>query len=92
MANLADLITSSLLRLIPSRGLTKPNGKVFPTRIRDAELRFLNGVAVQSITIDTSEMATDIIDYVAVNDNGLTSTSTRTVLIEVDIAAASTAQ
>jgi hypothetical protein len=32
--------------------------------------------------IDTSEVATDTIDYVATDDTGLTATSTRTVLIE----------
>ena len=34
------------------------------------------------IVIDTSQVATDTIDYVATDQSGLTSTSTRTVLIE----------
>ena len=32
--------------------------------------------------IDTSQVATDTIDYVATDQDGLTATSTRTVLIE----------
>jgi hypothetical protein len=34
------------------------------------------------IQIDTSTVATDAIDYVATDQNGLTSTTTRTVIIE----------
>jgi len=34
------------------------------------------------IVLDTSQVATDTIDYVAADQTGLTSTSTRTVLIE----------
>jgi hypothetical protein len=43
---------------------------------------FLNGTLVSNIDIDTSEVATDTIDYVATDTDGLTATSTRTVLIE----------
>ena len=43
---------------------------------------FLNGTLVSNIVIDTSEPATDTIDYVATDTAGLTATSTRTVLIE----------
>jgi hypothetical protein len=43
---------------------------------------FLNGTLVSNIAIDTSQVATDTIDYVAIDENGLTATSTRTVLIE----------
>jgi lysophospholipase L1-like esterase len=43
---------------------------------------FLNGALVSNIVIDTSTAATDTIDYVATDQNGLTSTSTRTVIIE----------
>ncbi len=43
---------------------------------------FLNGTLVSNIAIDTSQVATDTIDYVATDQNGLTATSTRTVLIE----------
>ena len=43
---------------------------------------FLNGALVSNIVLDTSTTTTDTIDYVATDTNGLTSTSTRTVLIE----------
>jgi hypothetical protein len=43
---------------------------------------YLNGVLENPIEIDTSAAATDTIDYVATDQNGLTSTSTRTVVVE----------
>jgi len=43
---------------------------------------FLNGTLVSTINIDTSQVATDTIDYLATDTDGLTATSTRTVLIE----------
>jgi hypothetical protein len=43
---------------------------------------FLNGTLVSSIAIDTSQVATDTIDYVATDTDDLTATSTRTVIIE----------
>ncbi len=43
---------------------------------------YLNGVAMSPITLDTSATATDMIAYVVTDQNGLTSTSTRTVIIE----------
>ncbi len=43
---------------------------------------FVNGVAMSPVQIDTSAAATDTIDYAAADQNGLTSTSTRTVIIE----------
>jgi hypothetical protein len=43
---------------------------------------FVNGVAITPVHIDTSQAATDTIDYVATDQNGLTSTSTRTVIVE----------
>jgi hypothetical protein len=43
---------------------------------------FLNGTLVSNIAIDTSQLATDTIDYVATDTDGLTAASTRTVLIE----------
>jgi hypothetical protein len=43
---------------------------------------FLNGKLVSNIVIDSSQVATDTIDYVATDSAGLTSTSTRIVLIE----------
>ena len=42
---------------------------------------FLNGTLVSDIVLDTAP-ATDTIDYVVTDQNGLTSTSTRTVIIE----------
>ena len=43
---------------------------------------FLNGTLVSNIAIDTSQVATDTIDYVATDQNGLTATSTRIVIID----------
>ena len=43
---------------------------------------FLNGTLVSNIVIDTSSVATNTIDYAATDQAGLTSTSSRTVLIE----------
>jgi hypothetical protein len=43
---------------------------------------FLNGTLTSNIVLDTSKVATDTIDYVAVDSAGLTATSTRTVVIE----------
>jgi len=43
---------------------------------------FVNGTLVSIIDINTSQIATDTIDYVATDTEGLTATSTRTVLIE----------
>ena len=43
---------------------------------------YVNGVKTSPVQIDTSAAATDTIDYVATDQNGLASTSTRTVLIE----------
>jgi Chaperone of endosialidase/Domain of unknown function (DUF5011) len=51
---------------------------------------YLNGTLVPSITIDTSQAATDTIDYVAIDMAGLTSTSTRTVIIEPPTTATAT--
>ena len=43
---------------------------------------YVNGVETSPIQIDTSEVATDTIDYVATDQSGLTSTTTRTVIVE----------
>ena len=43
---------------------------------------FLNGALVSNIVLDTSEVATDTIDYVATDTWGNPATSTRTVIIE----------
>jgi Bacterial surface protein, Ig-like domain len=43
---------------------------------------FLNGTHASNIVIDTSSATTDTIDYVATDSSGVTSTSTRTVIIK----------
>jgi hypothetical protein len=43
---------------------------------------YVNGVEMSPVQIDTSQVATDTIDYIATDQNGLTSASTRTVIIE----------
>jgi hypothetical protein len=43
---------------------------------------YLNGILVSNIVLDTTSAATDTIDYVATDQSGLTSTSTRTVIID----------
>jgi hypothetical protein len=43
---------------------------------------YLNGVLESPIVIDTGAVSTDTIDYVATDQNDLTSTSTRTVVVE----------
>jgi hypothetical protein len=43
---------------------------------------FLNGAPANTIQIDTTQVATDTIQYVATDQAGLTATSTRTVIIE----------
>jgi hypothetical protein len=49
----------------------------------DLSLRtFLNGMLVSDIVLDTTQAATDTIDYAATDGAGLTSTSTRTVIID----------
>jgi hypothetical protein len=42
---------------------------------------FLNGTLVSNIILDTSQGATDMIDYVATDPTGLAAISTRTILI-----------
>jgi hypothetical protein len=43
---------------------------------------YVNGTAMSPVQLDTTEAATDTIDYVATDQSGLTATSTRTVIIE----------
>lgn len=43
---------------------------------------FLNGALLSDIILDTSTTTTNTVDYVATDSNGLTSTSTRTVIVE----------
>ncbi len=51
----------------------------------------VNGIETSLMQIDTSEVATDTIDYVATDTAGLTATSTRTVLIEAATVATTSA-
>jgi hypothetical protein len=44
---------------------------------------FLNGTLTSNIMIDASTVTTDTIDSVLADQNGLTATSTRTIIIEV---------
>ena len=48
---------------------------------------YLNGTLTSNIVIDTTQAATDTIDYVATDQTGLTSTSTRNVIIEAPASA-----
>ena len=43
---------------------------------------FLNGTLASNIIIDTTQVATDTIDYVATDTWGNTATSTRTVIVQ----------
>ena len=43
---------------------------------------YLNGTLVSNIVLDTTQVATDTIDYVATDPTGLSSTSTRQVIID----------
>ena len=43
---------------------------------------FVNGTEMSPVQIDTTAAATDTVDYVAIDQHGLTSTSTRTVVVE----------
>ncbi|MDR3571053.1 MAG: tail fiber domain-containing protein [Candidatus Pacebacteria bacterium] len=42
---------------------------------------FVNGIKSEPVQIDTTQVATDTIDYVVTDQNGITSTSTRTVIV-----------
>jgi hypothetical protein len=42
----------------------------------------VNGIETSPVQIDTSQAATDTIDYIATDQNGLTSTTTRTIIIQ----------
>ena len=61
-----------------------------PGQVGDANLgyqTYLNGIS--NIAIDTTQVATDTIDCVATDTDGLASTSTRTVIIEAVVTATS---
>ena len=47
---------------------------------------FINGIEVSPVQIDTSQAATDTIDYVVTDQNGLVATSTRTVIVQTPAA------
>jgi hypothetical protein len=67
--------------VIPTPILAPPS----PARKADLNLgitTFLNGTLVSNIVLDTTQPATDTIQYVATDQNGLTSTSPRTVIIQ----------
>ena len=51
---------------------------------------FLDGTIVSNIIIDTTQVATDTINYIATDTWGNTATSTRTVIVEAAAASAST--
>jgi hypothetical protein len=48
---------------------------------------YLNGTLISPIQIDTTQAATDTIDYVVTDSQGLTSTSTRTIIVQVPASA-----
>jgi len=48
---------------------------------------FVNGQPMNPVQLDTTQAATDTIAYVVADQNGLTSTSTRTVIIQAPQAA-----
>jgi hypothetical protein len=43
---------------------------------------FLNGQLTSNIVIDTTQAATDTVDYVVTDQSGLTAASTRTIIID----------
>jgi hypothetical protein len=43
---------------------------------------FVNGAQMSPVQIDTTQAATDTIDYVVTDSTGLAATSTRTVIIQ----------
>jgi hypothetical protein len=47
---------------------------------------YVNGTEMSPVQVDTSTAATDTIDYVVTDSTGLTSTSTRSVIVEAPIA------
>jgi hypothetical protein len=52
------------------------------TRRSSRSATYVNGIETNPVQIDTSTAATDTIDYVATDSQGLTSTSTRGVIIQ----------
>ncbi len=52
-------------------------------------MTYLNGTLAEPLTIDTTQPATDTIQYVATDQSGLSATSTRTVIIQAPAGAGS---
>jgi hypothetical protein len=61
---------------IPSQTITGPDDLNFGIKT------FLNGALVSNIVLDTSAAATDTIDYVVTDQDGLSATRPRTVIIQ----------
>jgi hypothetical protein len=53
---------------------------------------FINGILSENLIIDTSQVATDTIDYVATDTWGNTATSTRTVIVQTASSSSSSIQ
>jgi hypothetical protein len=71
------------VRAVQNCSHRKADGSNLPGRPRQkSENSISDWRLVVLVQIDTSQVATDTIDYVATDQNGLTSTSTRTVIIE----------
>jgi hypothetical protein len=66
-------------------GKSSPSATVGAPRFNDRRLAsLLNSTLVSNILLDTTQAATDTIDCVATDNNGLTATSTRTVIINAE--------
>jgi len=71
---------------IPGRTITGPQAD-----LNLGIATYLNGVLTSPIQLDTSQPATDTIDYVATDSTGLSATSTRIVIIQAPAPAAQAA-
>jgi phage tail protein X len=72
-------------RIFPTFLASKRGAIVTDNQGHDLSYRtFINGVLSGNILIDTSQVATDTIDYVATDTWGNTATSTRTVIIDAN--------
>ena len=50
--------------------------------VKTFQLRTTHGALVSNIVLDTTQVATDTLDYAATDGAGLTATATRSVIIE----------
>jgi hypothetical protein len=80
-------IVAPLGRLVSSRlsRRSHPDCRAIPGPQADLNqgiTTYVNGSPMNPIQIDTSAVATDTIAYVATDQSGLTSTTTRTVIIQ----------